>query len=65
MGRIIIIVGVVLVVVGLLINVGVPIGRLPGDVTYKRGNVSVYFPLTTSIVASVLLNLLFWFLRRP
>ena len=64
MGRIIIIVGVVLVVVGLLINVGVPIGRLPGDVTYKRGNFNVYFPLTTSIVASVLLTLLFWFLRR-
>jgi len=55
---------VALVVVGLLINLGVPIGRLPGDMTYRRGNVSFYFPLTTSIVASILLTLLLMFLRR-
>ena len=53
-----------LVVVGLLVNMGLPIGRLPGDITYRRGNFSFYFPLTTSIIASILLTLLMMFLRR-
>ncbi len=64
MGRLLIVVGIVLVVVGLLISIGVPIGRLPGDITYRRGSVSFYFPLTTSIIASILLTLLLMFLRR-
>jgi hypothetical protein len=63
-GRAIIILGVALVALGLMINYGVPIGRLPGDFTFRRGNVSVYFPLTTSILASILLTLIFWFLNR-
>jgi hypothetical protein len=64
MGRLIIVVGVVLVVVGVLITAGVPMGRLPGDFSFKRGNVSFYFPLTTSILASILLTLLLMFLNR-
>ena len=64
MGRILIVLGIVLVVVGLLVSFGVPIGRLPGDMTYRRGNFSFYFPLTTSIIASILLTLLMMFLRR-
>ena len=64
MGRFLIVLGIVLVVVGLLVNFGVPIGRLPGDFTYRRGNFSFYFPLTTSIIASILLTLLMMFLRR-
>jgi hypothetical protein len=63
-GRLLILVGVVLVVAGLLINYGVPIGRLPGDFSYRRGTVSFYFPLTTSILASILLTLIFWFVNR-
>jgi hypothetical protein len=63
-GRFLIVIGIVLVVVGLLVNFGVPIGRLPGDITYRRGNFSFYFPLTTSIIASILLTLLMMFLRR-
>jgi hypothetical protein len=63
-GRALIVVGIVLVAVGLLINMGVPIGRLPGDFTYRRGNFSFYFPLATSIIASILLTLLMMFLRR-
>jgi hypothetical protein len=63
-GRVLIVVGIVLVVVGLLVSFGVPIGRLPGDMTYRRGNFSFYFPLTTSIIASILLTLLMMFLRR-
>ncbi len=64
MGRVLIVVGLVLVVVGVLVSVGVPIGRLPGDITIRRGSVSFYFPLTTSIIASILLTLLFMFLGR-
>lgn len=64
MGRTLIILGVVLVAVGLLINLGVPIGRLPGDMTIRRGNLTFYFPLATSILASVLLTLLMFFLSR-
>ncbi len=64
MGRFLIVAGIVLVVAGLLVNLGLPIGRLPGDITYRRGNFSFYFPLTTSIIASILLTLLFVFLGR-
>ena len=64
MGRLFIVLGVVLIVGGLLINMGLPIGRLPGDFSVRRGNFSFYFPLTTSIIASILLTLLFMFLGR-
>ncbi|OFW14526.1 MAG: hypothetical protein A3F70_17090 [Acidobacteria bacterium RIFCSPLOWO2_12_FULL_67_14] len=64
MARLFIVLGLVLVAVGLLIAMGVPIGRLPGDMTYRRGNFSFYFPLTTSIIASVVLTLLLMFLGR-
>ncbi len=64
MGRTLIVLGLVLVAAGLLINMGLPIGRLPGDMTIRRGSVSFYFPLTTSIIGSILLTLLFMFLGR-
>ena len=64
MGRIFIVIGLVLVVTGFLINMGLPIGRLPGDITIRRGSVSFYFPLATSIMASILLTALFVFLGR-
>lgn len=64
MGRFIIVLGLVLVAVGLLITIGVPIGRLPGDFSVKRGNFGFYFPLTTSILASILLTLLMMLLNR-
>jgi len=62
LGKLLILFGVVLALVGgLLLLVGkVPLlGRLPGDIVVRRENWSVYFPLTTSIVISVLLTLLF------
>ena len=64
MGRLLIGLGLLLVVAGLLINVGVPIGRLPGDFTVRRGNFSFYFPLATSIIVSILLTLIVTFLGR-
>ena len=64
MGRLLIVLGVVIALVGLLITMGVPIGRLPGDMTVRRGNVSFYFPLTTSIIASVIFTLIMMFAGR-
>lgn len=64
MGRILIVVGLSLVAAGILVNVGVPLGRLPGDFTIRRGSVSFYFPLATSIIASIVLTLLVMFFGR-
>jgi len=47
-----------------LILVGVPFGKLPGDIMVRRGNFSFYFPLATSIVVSILLTLILSFFRR-
>ena len=64
MGKLLVILGLVIAGVGLLVMLGVPVGRLPGDVTIKRGNFTFYFPLATPIVASILLTLLLSLLRR-
>jgi hypothetical protein len=64
MGRGLVIVGLVMVALGLVIMAGVPLGRLPGDFTVRRGSVTFYFPLATSILVSVLLTLLLQWLRR-
>jgi len=64
MGRALIIIGLLIAAAGLLMTLGLPIGRLPGDFTFRRGHVSFYFPLTTSILVSILLTLLFTFLGR-
>jgi hypothetical protein len=63
-GRLLVIVGLVVAGFGLLIMAGVPFGRLPLDVSFRRGNVGFYFPLGTSIVISVILTLIFALLRR-
>ena len=64
MGKLLVVAGLLVALVGLLIMLGVPIGRLPGDISYRRGNTTFYFPIVTSIVASVLLTLLLALLRR-
>ena len=43
---------------------GLPIGRLPGDIVCRRGNVTFYFPIVTSIAISLLLTLLVMLWRR-
>lgn len=66
LGRILILLGGVLLVAGLaLVAAGrLGLGRLPGDLVYRRGNFSFYFPLMTSILISVILSLLLWVFRR-
>ena len=49
---------------GVIMMLGVPFGRLPGDIVVRRGSFSFYFPLATSIVLSIILTLLFALFRR-
>jgi hypothetical protein len=63
-GQTIVVIGLVIVFVGALIWAGVPIGRLPGDVVWRRGNFTLYLPITTAILMSVVLTLLGLLLRR-
>ena len=64
LGKLLLIVGALLMVGGLvLILLGrahVPLGRLPGDITYRGKNTTVYFPLASSIIVSVLLTLVLY-----
>ena len=64
MGKLLVIAGLIIAGVGVLVMMGLPIGRLPGDFTIKRGNATFYFPLATSILASIVLTLLLSMLRR-
>ena len=64
MGKSLVIIGLVVAAIGLVMMLGVPLGRLPGDIAVRRGNFSFYFPLTTSIVLSIVLTLLIAWLRR-
>jgi hypothetical protein len=64
LGKALVVVGLLIALAGVLVMSGVPLGRLPGDISYERGNTRIYLPLTTSILASVVLSLLFGFLRR-
>jgi hypothetical protein len=62
--RILIIAGMVLVGIGVLVKLGVPLGRLPGDIVIRREHSTFYFPIVTSIVLSVLLSILLALFRR-
>ena len=64
MGKILVIAGLIVAGIGLLIMAGVPIGRLPGDITFRRGNFTFYFPVVTSIIISIVLTLVVALLRR-
>jgi len=77
-GKVMIGIGLLIVIIGALLIVAdrIPglgnafswLGKLPGDLTFKRDNVSFYFPIATSILLSVVLSLVFyilgWFFRR-
>lgn len=71
-GRLLLISGAALFVLGLVVMVAgrfdLPFGRLPGDIVFRRDNFTVYAPLVSCLVASVvltlLLNLILWLLRR-
>jgi Protein of unknown function (DUF2905) len=62
--KLLVLLGLAIAGFGLLMMLGLPIGRLPGDIIVKRDNFSFYFPITTSIVLSIILTLVFAFFRR-
>lgn len=61
LGLLIAVVGAVLLLAG---RVGLPLGRLPGDIAYKGKHVSFYFPLGTCIVISVVLSAILYLISR-
>jgi hypothetical protein len=67
-GRMLVFLGIALFVVGFVIillgRAHVPLGRLPGDIIYRRKNMTFYFPLATSILVSVLLSVLVYVIGR-
>ncbi len=67
LGKMIFIAGIIIAVVGLIIMFfnKIPfIGKMPGDIFIKKENFTFYFPIVTSILLSIILSLIFYFLRR-
>ena len=64
MGRLLVVVGLAIAALGLLMMLGLPLGRLPGDISIRRGNFSFYFPVVTSVLLSILLTLILALFRR-
>lgn len=67
-GKILVLAGIVIVIVGLLIWLGGDrlswFGNLPGDIRIKKENFSFYFPITSMIILSILLSLIIWLIKR-
>jgi uncharacterized membrane protein YidH (DUF202 family) len=67
LGKLLILLGVFIILMGLLLLMGekIPwIGRLPGDILIKKEKFTFYFPIATSILISIILTLIFTFLSR-
>jgi hypothetical protein len=67
LGRLLIVIGLLIAGIGLVLILAgkIPwLGRLPGDFLFRGKNVSVYFPLMTSLIVSVILSLILWFINR-
>jgi hypothetical protein len=69
LGRLLIILGVVLIVLGLILSCQsflsfLKLGRLPGDISIKRENLSFYFPLTTCVLLSIILTLVVYLFKK-
>lgn len=68
LARVLVKLGVLLILAGVVVcllgRFGVSFGRLPGDFAWRRKNVSVYFPLGTSILLSILLTLILYLISR-
>jgi len=68
LGKLLLIFGAILVAVGAVLvfagKLNLPLGRLPGDFRYHGKNTTIYFPLATSLLLSVILSLIFWLIGR-
>jgi len=66
-GKTLILFGIVLIAAGIFLQLAhrIPwLGKLPGDILIQKKNFTVYFPITTSIVISIILSLVFWLWSR-
>lgn len=67
-GRLLIGLGLLIAAIGVAIllagKMGLPLGRLPGDFAWRGKHTTVYFPLVTCILVSVVLSLVFWIISR-
>ncbi len=66
-GRVLIIIGLLIVIVGIVMTYAgrIPlVGRLPGDIYYKKDDFVFYFPIATSIIVSIILSIIFYFFNR-
>ncbi len=66
MPKVLILLGIVLIAVGLawLLGERLGLGRLPGDIVIEREGLRIYLPLMTSLIISLILTLVLWFLSR-
>ncbi|HPG39088.1 MAG TPA: DUF2905 domain-containing protein [bacterium] len=67
-GKIMVYAGLAIALAGIVVLIlnrfGIHLGRLPGDIVYKKGSTTVYFPVVTCIVLSVLVSLLLWLFKK-
>ena len=56
--------GLLIAGVGLLMMLGLPLGRLPGDIVYRRGGMTFYLPIVSSLLVSIVLSLVVTLVRR-
>jgi hypothetical protein len=64
MGRVLVVAGLLLVAAGVLIQLGLPLGRLPGDIVIRRGSGTFYFPIVTCVLVSLVLSIVAALMRR-
>jgi hypothetical protein len=64
MGRVLVVLGLIIAGIGVLVMLGLPLGRLPGDIVIQRGRGTFYFPIVTCIVVSVVLTIVLSLFRR-
>jgi hypothetical protein len=68
LGKLLIGAGGLLILIGLIVllagRANVPLGRLPGDISYRGKNTSVFFPITTCIILSIVLSFVLWLVSR-
>jgi cell division protein FtsW (lipid II flippase) len=67
MGKLLIIIGIVFIVAGIIVMYSdkIPyLGKLPGDIQVERENFRFYFPVMTSIILSILISLILYFINR-
>ena len=66
MNKILVFIGIVIIAIGLLWPVisKMPFGKLPGDIAIKKEGFQLYFPVTTMIIISLVLSVIFWLFKK-